>query len=117
MFPAMEVQVMKQHTEGVNATYSFDLADLSVGYETEETTVTETGYFIGLTFPEVGPGSVSIGAATSDNFADSVDEKMVYEASYSYPVNDSMTITPGVFIEEKSGDDLTGVLVKTSFSF
>ena len=52
------------------------------------------GYFVGLTFPEVGPGSVSIGAATSDNFADTADELMVYEASYSYPVNDSMTITP-----------------------
>jgi hypothetical protein len=102
---------------GVNATYSFDLADLSVGYETEETTVTETGYFIGLTFPEVGPGSVSIGAGTSDNFADTADELMVYEASYSYPVNDAMTITPGVFIEEKDGDDLTGFLVTTSFSF
>jgi len=102
---------------GVNATYSFDIADLSVGYETEETTVTETGYFVGLTFPEVGPGSVSIGAGTSDNFADTADELMVYEASYSYPVNDAMTITPGVFIEEKDGDDLTGFLVKTSFSF
>jgi hypothetical protein len=102
---------------GVNATYSFDVVDVSVGYETEEKTVTETGYFVGLTFPEVGPGSVSIGAGTSDNFADTADELMVYEASYSYPVNDSMTITPGIFIEEKSGDDLTGVLVTTSFSF
>ena len=102
---------------GVNATYSFDVVDVSVGYETEEKTVTETGYFVGLTFPEVGPGSVSIGAGTSDNFADNADELMVYEASYSYPVNDSMTITPGIFIEEKSGDDLTGVLVTTSFSF
>ncbi len=102
---------------GVNATYSFDMVDVSFGYETEEKTVTETGYFVGLTFPEVGPGSVSIGAGTSDNFADTADELMVYEASYSYPVNDSMTITPGIFIEEKSGDDLTGVLVKTSFSF
>jgi len=44
---------------------------------------------------------------------------MVYEASYSYPVNDSMTITPGIFIEESVGtaDDLTGIAVKTSFSF
>ena len=42
---------------------------------------------------------------------------MVYEASYSYPVNDAMTITPGVFIQEQSGDDLTGVAIKASFSF
>ena len=43
---------------------------------------------------------------------------MVYEASYSYPVNDGMTITPGIFIQEvDGGDDLTGVAGKTSFSF
>jgi hypothetical protein len=103
---------------GVNANYSFDIADLSVGFETEETSGTDkTGYFVGLTFPEVGPGSVSLGAGTSANYTDAETEYMIYEASYSYPVNDGMTITPGVFIEEKSGDDLTGVMVKSSFSF
>ena len=105
-------------TWGVNGNYSFDMADLSVGFETEETSGTEkTGYFVGLTFPEVGPGSVSVGAATSANYASSATEYMIYEAAYSYPVNDGLTITPGVFIEEKSGDDLTGVIVKSSFSF
>ena len=105
-------------TWGVNGTYSFDLADVSVGFETEETSGTEkTGYFVGVTFPEVGPGSVSVGAATSANYASSATEYMIYEAAYSYPVNDGLTITPGVFIEEKSGDDLTGVIVKSSFSF
>ena len=105
-------------TWGVNGTYSFDLVDASVGFETEETSGTEkTGYFVGLTFPEVGPGSVSLGAATTGNYASSATEYMIYEAAYSYPVNDGLTITPGVFIEEKSGDDLTGVIVKSSFSF
>ncbi len=105
-------------TWGINGNYSFEIADVSVGYETEETSGTEkTGYFLGLTFPEVGPGSVSIGAATSANYASNVTEYMIYEAAYSYPVNDGLTITPGVFIEEKSGDDLTGVIVKSSFSF
>jgi len=47
----------------------------------------------------------------------SATEYLVYEASYSYPVNDSMTITPGIFIQEQAGDDLTGIAVKTSFSF
>ena len=102
---------------GVNGTYSFDLADVSIGFETEETSGTEkSGYFVGVTFPEVGPGSASIGAGTSANYTSSETEYMVYEASYSYPVNDGLTITPGVFIEEKSGDDLTGVIVKSSFS-
>jgi len=105
-------------TWGINGNYSFDIADVSVGYETEETSGTEkTGYFVGLTFPEVGPGSVSVGAATSANYASTATEYMIYEAAYSYPVNDGLTITPGVFIEEKAGDDLTGVIVKSSFSF
>jgi len=103
---------------GLNANYSFDIADVSVGYETQETSGTESdGYFLGVTFPEVGPGSVSVGAATAGNFSDNATEYMTYEASYSYPVNDGLTVTPGVYIEETSGDDLTGIFVKSSFSF
>tara|TARA_B100001093_G_scaffold124530_1_gene117160 strand:+ start:1349 stop:2482 length:1134 start_codon:yes stop_codon:yes gene_type:complete len=105
---------------GVNGYYTFDLASLSVGYETEETNGTDkSGYFVGLTFPEVGPGSVSVGLGTQTNYADSEEELLTYEASYSYAINDGMTVTPGVYISEASGtaDDDTGVLVKTSFSF
>ena len=107
-------------TWGLNGYYSFDLADISVGYETQEASGTDSsGYFVGLTFPEVGPGSVNIAAATTGLFADADPEYLIYEASYSYPVNDSMTITPGIFIEETASgsDDLTGIAVKTSFSF
>ena len=82
---------------GLNGYYTFDLASISVGYETVESGGTDaSGYFVGLTFPEVGPGSVNIAAATTGLFADSVTETLIYEASYSYPVNDAMTITPGV---------------------
>ena len=105
---------------GLNGYYTFDLASVSVGYETSEEGGTDkSGYFVGLSFPEVGPGSVNIAAATKALYADADPEYLIYEASYSYPVNDSMTITPGIFIEEtESGsDDLTGVAVKTSFSF
>ena len=103
---------------GLNGYYTFDLASLSVGYETSDDGTTEkSGYFVGLSFPEVGPGSVNIAAATDKLYADSATEYLVYEASYAYPVNDGMTITPGIFIQETSGDDLTGVAVKTSFSF
>jgi hypothetical protein len=105
---------------GVNAFYDFDLASISVGVETEETTGSDekTGYFLGLTFPEVGPGSVSLGLGTSANYTDAQQELLTYEASYSYPINDGMTVTPGVYIKEaSSGDDDTGVIVKTSFSF
>jgi len=106
---------------GINASYtpeSESFPSVSVGYETEEKSGTDkTGYFLGLTWSEVGPGSFSLGAGTAANYADNVTEYLVYEASYSYPVNDGLTITPGVFIEEKSGDDLTGVIVKSSFAF
>ena len=53
---------------------------------------------------------------TTGNFADTDTEYYTYEASYSYPVNDGMTITPGVYIREGSTDE-TGVALKTSFSF
>jgi len=104
-------------TWGFQGYYSFDLADLSVGYESQESGGTDkTGYFVGLTFSDVGPGSVNVAAATNGLFTSSQDEKLVYEASYSYPVNDGMTITPGVFIVEDTTDD-TGVAVKASFAF
>ena len=104
-------------TWGFQGYYSFDLADLSVGYESQESGGTDsTGYFVGLTFSEVGPGSVNVAAATTGLFTSAQSETMVYEASYSYPVNDGMTITPGVFIVEDTTDD-TGVAVKASFSF
>jgi len=107
-------------TWGLNGYYTFDLASLSAGYETSEKDGTDkSGYFVGLSFPEVGPGSVNIAAATTTLTADADPEYLIYEASYSYPVNDAMTITPGIFIEETAAgsDDLTGVAVKTSFSF
>ena len=84
---------------------------ISVGFETEDD-ADAASYFAGLTFDEVGPGSVSLGYAEVLTGSDSQ-----YELSYSYPVNDGMTITPGVFIAETAGDDETGVVVTTSFSF
>ena len=107
---------------GLNAYYTFageGLPSISVGYESEDPSagVTEEGYFVGLTWPEVGPGSVSLGMSSTENFKDTDTETYQYEAAYSYPINDGMTITPGVFIKEQSGDDQTGIIVKTSFSF
>ena len=102
---------------GVNGYYTFDIASLSVGYETsDDGSADATGYFAGLSFPEVGPGSVNIAAATAALYTDAQTEYMVYEASYSYPVNDGMTITPGVFVKEGTSDE-TGVAVKASFAF
>ena len=102
---------------GINGTYAFDFATLSVGVESEDSgSATAEGFFVGLSFPEVGPGSFDIGMGTTDNFADGVSEYYIYEASYAYPVNDGMTITPGIYIREGETDQ-TGFAVKTSFSF
>ena len=106
---------------GVNAYYSLDGGpSLSIGFESEdpEASVEETGYFIGLTWDEFGPGSFSIGMSTQENYTDAQTELYQYEAAYSYAINDGITITPGVFIKEiANDDDQTGVIVKTSFSF
>ena len=126
-------------TIGLEAAYTTDLYGLSVAYTDDEATtywsiqgmVTPEGFpsisvgyetddddadsiFAGLTFSEVGPGSVSLGVAST---ALSSDDFYQYELSYSYPLNDGMTITPGVFIAETSGEDDTGFAVTTSFSF
>jgi len=104
---------------GINGTYAFDFATLSAGVESEDDgDDTAEGYFVGLSFPEVGAGSFDIGMGTTDNFADGATETYIYEASYSYPLNDGMTITPGIYIiEGGSSADETGIALKTSFSF
>ena len=104
---------------GINGTYAFDFATLSAGVESADTdgADTATGFMLGLSFADVGAGTLDIGMGTTGNFASSDPEYYIYEASYAYPVNDSVTITPGVFIKETSGEEMTGLAVKTSFSF
>ena len=49
-----------------------------------------------------------------------IPDRMMYEAYYSYAVNDGMTITPLIYTVEADGTtdkDETGIMVKTSFSF
>jgi len=104
---------------GINGTYAFDFATLSAGVESADAdgSDTATGFMVGLSFAEVGPGSLDVGMGTTGNFADADPEYYIYEASYAYPVNDGVTITPGIFVREQAGDDQTGIAVKTSFSF
>ena len=104
---------------GVNGMYAFDFATISAGVESQnpETGDTGTGFFVGLSFPEVGAGSLDLAVGTTGNFADADPEYYGYEASYSYPVNDGMTITPGIAYEETATGDVTVFAVKTTFSF
>ena len=101
---------------GVNGYYAFDAVTLSAGVESVDDGATAEGFFVGLSFPEVGAGSLDIGMGTTGNFKDGDTEYYTYEASYAYPVNDGMTITPGIYIIE-GATDVTGVALKTSFSF
>ena len=100
---------------------------ISVGYEigedgsvTDKTADELTSFFVGLQFDELGPGTAGIALGTKTPTVEKTDEQYMYEAYYSYPINDGMTITPVVFVKEISTagvDDETGVMVKTSFSF
>jgi len=96
---------------------------ISVGYETgdsETAGVEDTSqYFVGLQWDEMGPGTLGVAMGTDGAFADNVDEFFVYEAFYSYPVNDGMTITPYIYLREQNAvnTDDTGIAVVTSFSF
>ena len=109
----------------INAYYAAEgLPSISAGYEIGEITEAlpsadeNTSFFIGLTWDELGPGSA--GVALGHSTREGSDEEYMYEAYYSYPINDGMTVTPLVFTKENSTsgkDDTTGLMVKTSFSF
>ena len=76
-------------------------------------------YFFGIN-GEVGPGELGAAFGTSGGQIEGQDEELMYEAYYSYPLNDGMTITPLLYVKEQATanvPDQTGVMVKTSFSF
>ena len=109
---------------GLNGYYTPDgsLPSISVGYEMTDpdSGADSDQWFVGLQWDEVGPGTLGVAAGSKGAIADGGTENNAYEAFYSYPVNDGMTITPAVFILENNGSgetDETGVVVKTSFSF
>jgi len=122
----IETSATKEDTyTAINGYYTPEgLPSISAGYEVGDigaaaAAVDENiSFFVGLTWDEVGPGSAGVAAGHSTR--EGSDEEYMYEAYYSYPVNDGMTITPLVFVKEVSDagkDDTTGVMVKTSFSF
>ena len=102
------------------------IPSLSVGFENsnlraDETTETDTNqWFLGFQWDEAGPGKLgaAIGSA-GPQFTDDNEDLSMYEIFYSYPVNDGMTITPAIFVIETAAGtkDLTGIVVKTAFSF
>ena len=110
----------------LNGYYSFDNGlNVSAGYEFGDiggaaaTADESINYFVGVN-GEVGPGELGVALGTSGGQLENQTEELMYEAYYSYPVNDGMTITPLVYIKEQATagtPDQTGIMVKTSFSF
>jgi len=101
------------------------LPSISVGYEVGNLGGAAAGadeqasFMVGLTWDEVGPGSAGIALGHS-NTVENADELYQYEAYYSYPVNDSMTVTPLIYTLDAAGantDDTSGAMVKTTFTF
>ena len=112
----------------LNAYYTPEgsLPSISAGYEIgeDESVVGDndglSNFFVGLQWDEVGAGTLGVAMGTRVNTVEDTDAQYMYEAFYSYPINDGMTITPLVFVQDVSADntdDTTGVMVKTSFSF
>ena len=92
---------------------------ISVGYEMGDPSATTTDteqWFVGLQWDEIGPGTLGAAVGTNGAINEGATDYYAYEAFYSYPVNDSMTVTPLIFVKEAATDS-TGIMVKTSFSF
>ena len=110
---------------GLNGYYTFDsnLPSVSVGYEfteNEGNTNDDTQWFAGLQWDELGAGTFGVAVGNKGPQRDGGTEEMAYEAFYSYPLNDGMTITPAIYVLENNLEgesDETGFVVKTSFSF
>ena len=100
---------------------SGSMPSVSVGYEMGNPTTANdnTSYFVGLQWDEIGPGTFGAAMGTKTPTTDGTAELLMYEAFYSYPINDGMTITPLVYQKEfaEGTNDETGLMVKTSFSF
>ena len=102
---------------------------ISVGYEIGDAQgLPQTDqWFVGLQWDEAGPGTFgaaigSVGASSGneDSTSPHYDPDLImYEAFYSYAINDGMTVTPLIYTKETGvgSEDLTGIMVKTSFSF
>jgi len=98
---------------------SFD-ATISVAYDSKDPTTgnSESDLFIGVDYG-VGPGTLSAAWNTTevDGGSENLDVSG-FEVSYSYAINDGVTVTPGIFtIDDGEGEEDTGVVLETAFSF
>ena len=123
---------MVEDASGIDDTYTAlnaywtpdGFPSISAGYEwgddgSAASTADElTSYFVGVQ-SDFGPGTIGAALGTKTPTVEGTSELLMYEAFYSYDINDGMTITPLVYVKEfaTGTDDETGLMVKTSFSF
>jgi len=109
---------------GVGMNYSPESfpATISVAYDTKDpegaANNDETDLFVGVDY-EVGAGTLHVAwnSTEVDGGSDNLDISG-FEVSYSYSINDGVTITPGFFtVDDGEGEEDTGVVVETAFSF
>jgi len=95
-------------------------ATISVAYDTTdpETGADATDLFVGVDY-EVGPGILSAAYNSTDVDGSDSDDTTGFEVSYTYSINDNVSITPGFFTVEDptAGDDDSGFVIETAFSF
>ncbi len=129
-------------TYGVTAAYSdkdsYSYAGLTAFYSPESLPTTFSGGFefgtpetetseakdksqwaFGIS-SEVGEGTLSFNLGTNGAIAENAADEMAYDLSYEYPINDSMSVTPFVYIVEESAankDDAVGIGASLMFSF
>ena len=87
--------------------------------DVEGTDTDKTQWALGVS-TELGEGTLSANIGTNGAIADNAAEEMAYDLSYEYPLNDSTTITPFIYIVEESAantDDAVGVGASVMFKF
>ena len=87
--------------------------------DVEGTDTDKTQWALGVS-TELGEGTLSANIGTNGAIADNAAEEMAYDLSYEYPLNDSTTITPFVYIVEESAantDDAVGIGASVMFKF
>ena len=96
------------------------MGTLSGGFEigtkqgaNKDTTQFKVGYATDL-----GEGTFEVGFGTNGAIDDGANEVYGYEASYSFPINDGVSMTAfGYIAEVADNDDTTGIGLTTTFKF